>query len=251
MKGKLFGGLLAAVVVGGLLAAPVGATASPQAGSAGVHKAKASKAGHDKSFGVAQRAAAISAAQASAAKTLTELGLSSDQGLTVKDVVRDPDGTTHVRYDRTYRGLPVVGGDFILHRAPSGQLRDSDWTNRADLSSLSSVRPTTSAVTAVAVAKQSVGHARTAEAPSLAVWMLGRQPQLVWKTIVAGRHGANPRAVFVDAKTGKNVASWPLNQTSDATGTGQTLYSGDVTIHTDDNRCGRHGAVPAARPHPR
>ena len=28
----------------------------------------------------------------------------------------DADGDTHVRLDRTYRGLPVVGGDLVVHQ---------------------------------------------------------------------------------------------------------------------------------------
>ena len=37
----------------------------------------------------------------------------------------DQDGTTHVRMDRTYRGLPVVGGDLVVHQAPGGSLERS------------------------------------------------------------------------------------------------------------------------------
>ena len=30
------------------------------------------------------------------------------------------DGAAHVRYDRTYRGLPVLGGDVVVHLTKSG-----------------------------------------------------------------------------------------------------------------------------------
>ena len=39
------------------------------------------------------------------------------------DTVVDPDGTTHVRMHRTYRGLPVVGGDLVVHQVPQ-----AGWT---------------------------------------------------------------------------------------------------------------------------
>ena len=32
----------------------------------------------------------------------------------------DPDGSTHVRFDRTLDGLRVVGGDLVVHRDASG-----------------------------------------------------------------------------------------------------------------------------------
>ena len=32
-----------------------------------------------------------------------------------RDVIVDADGTEHVRFDRSYGGLPVIGGDFVLH----------------------------------------------------------------------------------------------------------------------------------------
>ncbi len=38
------------------------------------------------------------------------LGLTSAQSTTVRDVVVDADGSQHVRYDRTYRQLPVSAG---------------------------------------------------------------------------------------------------------------------------------------------
>ena len=33
------------------------------------------------------------------------------------------DGVEHVHYDRTYHGLPVIGGDLIVHESPSGAVR--------------------------------------------------------------------------------------------------------------------------------
>jgi len=33
-----------------------------------------------------------------------------------RDVVLDADGAEHVRFDRSFAGLPVIGGDFVLHQ---------------------------------------------------------------------------------------------------------------------------------------
>jgi hypothetical protein len=35
----------------------------------------------------------------------------TDDAFAVRDVIVDADGTEHVRFDRSFRGLPVIGGD--------------------------------------------------------------------------------------------------------------------------------------------
>ena len=46
----------------------------------------------------------------------------------VTDTIVDRDGTTHVRMDRRYQGLRVVGGDLVVHTAPSGSLEGVSQT---------------------------------------------------------------------------------------------------------------------------
>jgi hypothetical protein len=48
-------------------------------------------------------------------------GLGKQYAVTVTDVLHDPNGAAHVRMDRTFAGLPVLGGDFVVHRAPDGR----------------------------------------------------------------------------------------------------------------------------------
>ena len=38
------------------------------------------------------------------------------QRFVARDAVLDRSGATHVRLDRTYRGLPVIGGDLVVHQ---------------------------------------------------------------------------------------------------------------------------------------
>ena len=40
---------------------------------------------------------------------------SANDQFVARDVIVDADGTEHVRFDRTYRGLPVIGGDMVVH----------------------------------------------------------------------------------------------------------------------------------------
>jgi Zn-dependent metalloprotease len=237
MRGHVLGGLLVTTLVTSVFSVPIGATAAGHPPASGHVKGTVRGAFPDRSFGPAQRAAAIAAAQRDAAKTARLLKLSGGQALRVKDVVRDRDGSTHVRYLRTYRGLPVVGGDFVLHRGPNGHLRGADWASKAQLGSLRSLHARVLPSAALATAKRTTHLSRTFAKPRLAVWAVGHQPRLAWKVVVAGRNAAGPGrdVVYVDARTGKRIAGWSELETSDAAGTGNSLYSGAVTIHTDFN----------------
>jgi Zn-dependent metalloprotease len=51
------------------------------------------------------------------------------ENLVVKDVIKDSDGSTHVRYNRTFNGLRVIGGDLVSHRDKTGQIKSVDWSS--------------------------------------------------------------------------------------------------------------------------
>jgi len=61
--------------------------------------------------------------------------------LTRSDV--DPDGTAHVRFNRTCQGLPVIGGDFVLHQDRTGNVKSVSISLNKPITA--SVNPTTSA----------------------------------------------------------------------------------------------------------
>src|SRR5262245_10120102 len=44
-----------------------------------------------------------------------------------RDTLVDADGTEHVRFERSYGGLPVIGGDVVVH-SRGGQLRSASLT---------------------------------------------------------------------------------------------------------------------------
>jgi hypothetical protein len=47
------------------------------------------------------------------------------QAFTRRAVLRDAGGATHVRLDRTYRGLKVLGGDVVMHVDRAGTVRSA------------------------------------------------------------------------------------------------------------------------------
>lgn len=185
------------------------------------------------------RAAAVTNAAAALVDHATGLGLTSAQDTSVRDVVVDRDGTQHVRYDRTYRHLPVLGGDFVVHLAPGGTYRGADRAATRAVS-LSSVTPALSAPKAADLAASALRAANPGEAlrkvtaePQLVVDALHGAPRLAWRTTVVAQDSlGNPvaRLVLTDARTGARIDAWDTIET--ATGDGKSLYSGTVSLET-------------------
>ncbi|GAA3854373.1 M4 family metallopeptidase [Streptomyces sp. NPDC003631] len=185
------------------------------------------------------RATAIANATTALVHQAARLGLTSAQSTTVRDVVVDADGSQHVRYDRTYRQLPVLGGDFVVHLAPGGSYRSADRaTGRAI--TVPTTTPTVKAPEAADLATAALRAVNAGELlkrvtakPQLVVDALHGAPKLAWRTDVVGQDSlGNPvaRTVLTDARTGKQIDAWDSIET--ATGDGKSLYSGTVALET-------------------
>ncbi|WP_330291156.1 M4 family metallopeptidase [Streptomyces sp. NBC_00576] len=167
------------------------------------------------------------------------LGLTSVQGTTVRDIIVDKDGTQHVRYDRTYHQLPVLGGDFVVHLAPGGAYRSASRATTRPIS-LSTISPAVSAPKAADLATSALRAANLGEVlnkitskPQLVVDALHGAPKLAWRTNTAALDSAgNPvaRTVVTDARTGAQIDAWDSIET--ATGDGKSLYGGTVPLET-------------------
>ena len=215
---RLFG-VASALTLGLVVAtlAPRGAVGS--AGGSGSPTVRAD-AGHraDPRFGPSERRAAESRAQQRSNSVAARLGLPDTQRLVVRNVERDTDGTEHVHYDRTYRGLPVVGGDLIVHQSPAGTIRSTDWGAARRLGGVATV------------ARISATTARGSN-DRLVVFAANHAPVLAWAGIVRGHeHDGTPinDVVYTDATTGQRLGVTHRVMTD--TGTGRTLYSGSVVL---------------------
>ncbi|MFD5516590.1 M4 family metallopeptidase [Streptomyces sp. NPDC127066] len=185
------------------------------------------------------RATAIGNAASVLAAHAANLGLTPAQHTTVRDVVVDKDGTQHVRYDRTYRELPVLGGDFVVHLAPDGSYRGANRATSKAVS-LADVTPELSGAKAAGLAVNALRAANPGEAlkkvtarPRLIVDALHGTPRLAWRTDAVGRDRlGNPvaRTVLTDARTGARIDAWDSVET--ATGDGNSLYGGTVPLET-------------------
>ena len=111
----------------------------------------------------------------------------------------DPDGSTHVRFDRTLDGLRVVGGDLVVHRDASGGWDGVSQTVAAPLTVGTDAAIARTAATRTVLAR----NARTAavrgddraEARELVVDATRATPRLAWEVVTGGtRPTAPPRA---------------------------------------------------------
>ncbi len=198
----------------------LGVTGTAQAASTAPSTTPTSDHRADPAFGPAQRKAAISTAKSHVGATARALRLGAKQQLTVTNVSRDVDGVEHVHYARTYAGLPVIGGDLVVHETPSGAVRTVDWASRSPIR-VASTTPTVSADRARGTHDRKV------------VFAANHAPVLAWEATVTGtaQDGTPIRdRVYTDARTGKQLAVDHTIETD--TGTGRSLYSGTVNLTT-------------------
>ena len=156
--------------------------------------------------------------------------LSRDDRFVERDAIVDRDGTEHVRLDRSYRGLPVIGGDIVVH-SRAGRYRGMSLEQRAPLSL--SMTPVLGAREATVVAGTDFGPGFTA-APehTLVVYARGRAPaRLAWQ--VRLQDADADMSYFVDARNGALLDRWSNRETLAAAGSARTLYSGQVAFATN------------------
>lgn len=155
-----------------------------------------------------------------APRVAQELGLSPDEVLEAFDAyvfpegrgLRGPDATVVLSYDRTYAGLPVVGGKFIVHTTRSGEIR---WVSPQGVPiRVPTTRPTVPAGSAAdaAMASTQFEHPQH-RPPELVVYVTEDPPVLAWRTVIVGRGRGGGEEVFTDAATGTVVDRLPLGLT--------------------------------------
>ncbi|MFJ9349906.1 M4 family metallopeptidase [Streptomyces sp. NPDC101237] len=164
--------------------------------------------------GVEQQAAAatttaaqvVTAARAAAFAHAPATGVGTGDELRAQDVMIDPEGARHVRFVRSHRGMPVLGGDLVVHL--SRRLAYTGVTRAAD----HTVRP--AATEAKLTARQAELKAATAAdgeagTAALVVDARGGACALAYQVPVDGADGS--RTVVVDATTGAVRSNTPDN----------------------------------------
>ncbi|GGL30013.1 M4 family metallopeptidase [Phycicoccus endophyticus] len=203
-------GAAAATIVAGVPVAAAAAAAAPQAAGATAPTAlPASSPGADHDA----------------------LGLPAAQTLVPRSVVTDPDGTRFVRYERTWKGLRVVGGDLVLEKSPAGALRQVRFNAGHRGVGAATTTPKVARSAAESAAQQRSKATAEKSRGELVVWAGSGTPRLAYDVVTTGvKADQTPSRLhtIVDAGSGAVVTSWD----EIVTGTGNSMYSGTVTLHT-------------------
>ncbi|MEU9498998.1 M4 family metallopeptidase [Streptomyces sp. NPDC048196] len=204
-----------------------------QAGSASAQADRATGASAVQ-LSAAQRVSALQEAQSSASTIAAKIGLGAKEKLVVRDVIKDANGTVHTRYDRTYAGLPVLGGDLVVHQAKNGtrSVTKAAKSRISVASTTASLAPSAAKKSALsaAVAKKDT-ETGTSGTPRKVIWAASGKPVLAYETVVTGtQKDGTPSALHVitDAATGKKL----FEDEAIETGTGTSTYSGKVPLTT-------------------
>ncbi len=211
MKNRYLGG-----VVAGLLAASTLAAATTAADAAA--PAAAPRDSH---------ALARTAARHLITSKAPQLRIGAQDAFVAKPVLSSG-GLQYAAYERTYRGLPVVGGDFVVVTDADGQILDTSVAQGAR-TALTSVTARISQAAARATSRRKLTRVDSVEASRLVVFQRAGS-HLAWETTVRGVKAgdASRQSVYVDARSGKVLGT--VEHVME--GSGSSAYAGNVSIPT-------------------
>ncbi|MFG1906002.1 M4 family metallopeptidase [Kribbella sp. NPDC048928] len=163
------------------------------------------------------------------------LHASKDDKFTAKQVISEQSGLQYVPYERSYKGLPVVGGDFVVVTDNKGAVK---YTSVAQTTAVPDLSTTAKVAVATAqkTANKQLKRVDSSTTPTLAVYALNGTPKLAWQSRVSGSNGKEPSSlsVYVDAQTGKVLGT----KEHVMFGNGTAVYSGPNPLHLDTTLSG-------------
>ncbi|MCW2767396.1 MAG: zinc metalloprotease [Nocardioides sp.] len=141
--------------------------------------------------------------------------------------VQSSHGLQYVPYERTYKGLPVVGGDFVVNTNARGHILGTTVAQTRP-TRLGSVSPAITRARARTVSSHQVNGAQVG-ATRLVV-LQRASSRLAWETRVTGTKHGEPSVldVYVDSGSSRVLAT----KEHVADGSGSSGYAGTVTIPT-------------------
>ena len=184
----------------------------------------------------AQPAASALAVQSAAqlvASRPAALHASASDAFVAHPVISVPQGLQYVPYDRTYKGLPVIGGDFVVVTDAAGHVK-STTVQQSSTINVSTTATLTAPKAATTARGQAAGKTVDAVSAGRKVVLALGTPRLAWETVVTSHKGAIPSKlhVFTDAKTGAVAYSYDEVREGDGT----AHYNGPSPLHIDTTK---------------
>ncbi|GAA1190535.1 M20/M25/M40 family metallo-hydrolase [Kitasatospora gansuensis] len=231
MRRKILTAGTTLTVLAGLLAATTAARAAPNPAPTTVAPPSA-------------LAAAVSAADQAAAAGLDALAKGPGESYERHAVTPWLGGLYSVAYERTYRGLPVVGGDAVVLADGQGRIRSVQSASTGAVGVPTT--PKVTAATAEQTARAQLPTVDGVQAARLVVRVKGGRSKLAWETVLTGRTASAPSTlhVFVDARSGEVLDSYDdvhagtINSKWNGTQTINTTASGSTYSLRDPGRPG-------------
>ncbi|MFI6984454.1 peptidase M28, partial [Embleya sp. NPDC050154] len=180
------------------------------------------------------QALAVSAADRAATSGLDTLAKGPDEQYERQAVTPWVNGLYSVAYERTYRGIPVVGGDAVVLADGQGRVRATQSATSTRISAKTT--PTIDAGAAETTSRARLAAVDKVESHRLVVRVKDGQSNLAWETVLIGRTATAPSRlhVFVDASTGT-----VLDTVDDVkAGTGNSQWNGPNPLTIDTTGSG-------------
>jgi len=173
--------------------------------------------------------AAIARAQAHVRQNAAVTFFGADQGLVALDSIADADGTEHVRFGRTYRGLRVIGGDLVVHGTADGTFLGLSQTLGSRLT-----LGTNASLASQGAIRQALREFAGQPASSKAELVVYARDlvTLAYEVTVDGQlddQSPSELHVIVDAASAAILDSWDGIETAN---NGKGFFNGDVTLTT-------------------
>ncbi len=183
--------------------------------------------------------ASVRAAEAHLKNQGHRVNAAAEDGFAASDAIVDDNGDQHVRFDRSHRGLPVIGGDFVVHMDKGGNMKSASLTQRNKLNVDTTARVTEDGAIQYARGLFS-GVVQGAITSRLVVHARG-DARLAHEVVVTGETAdGSPSEMhyFIDANTSQVIDKWDGIETAASAGTGKSLTLGVVALTTDSQTSG-------------
>ncbi|MEU7785717.1 M4 family metallopeptidase [Amycolatopsis sp. NPDC049159] len=177
---------------------------------------------------------AVNAAAGLVASKPAALHASADDVFLAQKAISSTNGLKYVPYERSYKGLPVVGGDFVVATDSTGQVLGTSVAQDQTIN-LATTTAKVSKAAAEVTARQQLSAVDSVSPAQQVVYALGT-PTLAWKSTVVGRDADGPSRldVIVDAATGKVLKT----QEHVLNGDGTSAWNGPNPVHLDTTHSG-------------
>ncbi|MET9625853.1 M4 family metallopeptidase [Lentzea sp. NPDC006480] len=154
--------------------------------------------------GQTAEAMAVDAAASLVDSRPAQLHVSQNDAFIRHNTISSTNGLKYVPYERTYKGMQVVGGDFVVVTNSTGQVLHTS-VGQSSTIDIADAKASVTKAQAEATARTAMSTVDSVNPAEQVVFALDGTPKLAWKVSVVGRDSEGPSKldVIVDAANNK------------------------------------------------